>query len=81
LRPRPQHPLDKNHPIQTRMDRSAGLALSHRMIETTWQCYPKDGLRFLRMTGEAALPMRILNEDKTTDGNVPDLSVTGLILD
>jgi hypothetical protein len=33
------------------------------------------------MTGEAALPMRILNEDKTTGGNVPDLSVTGLILD
>jgi hypothetical protein len=33
------------------------------------------------MTGEVAFPMRILNEDKTAGGNVPDLSVTGLVLD
>src|SRR5215813_8393116 len=32
----------------------------------------EDGLCFLGMTGEVAFPMRILNEDKTTGGNVPD---------
>jgi hypothetical protein len=41
------------------------------MIETTWQCNPKDGLCFLGMTAEVAYPMRILNEDKTTGGTVP----------
>jgi len=53
-------------------DRPARLARSHRMIETTWQCNPMDGLCFLGMTGEVAFPMRILNDDKTTGWNVPD---------
>jgi hypothetical protein len=33
------------------------------------------------MTGEMALPMRILNEDNTAGGDLPDLTVTGLVLD
>jgi len=35
----------------------------------------------LGMTREVAFPVRILNENKTAGGNVPNLSVTGLVLD
>jgi hypothetical protein len=55
--------------------------LAQRIIQTTWQCNPQDGLRLLRMAREVALAMCILNKDKIAGRNVPDLSVTRLVRD